>query len=542
MKFNLPIRVKSQFVTETSGKIPSMPPHQHIAMFRLRFYFLLFTLFTLTLSCSPQPPTPAIFTATPLPPVTETRGAPTDASFPAEMPTAISTLPPALGRAQYTLDLQLDYTAKAATVNETIVYPNWTGETLTNLVLAVEPNLWSGGFSLKSISIDQQPMTNYTLENLNQRLEIPLPQPLQPSQTITVTIDYDLVLPQMQAYINASNDVRPQIYGYSEKQVNFVDWYPFVVPYLPGQGWVLHNPWFYGEHLVYDLVDFDVMVTFTDGANPHIAASGEEIKPEISDVTPTGVVNHHFTLQAGRTFALSMSDHFKIAQQTIGDVTVYSYYFGLYDAPGQAMLQTTVEAMQTYSERFGPYRHKTLTAVQGDFNDGMEFSGLYFISRDYFNLYDGTPKNYLVIIAAHETAHQWWFDSVANDQALEPWLDEALATYSEHIYYETVYPDLVDWWWGYRYFEFQKAGYVDTAIYDGGGQRPYWDKVYLTGARFLEDLRKQVGDETFFAFLKDYYNQSVGKRVTGADFFRIFREKTATDITALIINYFKNTY
>jgi len=55
-------------------------------------------------------------------------------------------------------------------VNETITYPNWTGETLTNLVLAVEPNLWSGGFSLKSIAIDDQPVTNYTLENMSQRL------------------------------------------------------------------------------------------------------------------------------------------------------------------------------------------------------------------------------------------------------------------------------------------------------------------------------------------------------------------------------------
>ena len=517
-----------------------MPQQLHIAILRITSYFLLLTFL---ISCSPQSPTAAVFTATPPPPATEIP--PTDSSLPTEPPTAVPTLPPALGRPQYTLDLQLSYTAKAATVNETIVYPNWTGETLTNLVLAVEPNLWSGGFSLKSIAVDNQPITHYTLEAFSQRLEVQLPQPLQPSGTITITITYGLILPQMQAYENASNDIRPQIYGYSEKQVNFVDWYPFVVPYNPGQGWVLHNPWYYGEHLVYEVADFDVKVTFTDGANPKVAASGAEVEPSAQatpEGTPSGVVSRRYMLQAGRTFALSMSDHFKVAQQTVGDVTVYSYYFGFYDAPGEAMLQTTVEAMQTFSERFGPYRHKTLSAVQGDFNDGMEFSGLYFISRDYFNLYDGTPQNYLVAIAAHETAHQWWFDAVANDQALEPWLDEALSTYSEVIYYETIYPDLVDWWWGYRYFEFQQAGYVDTQIYDGGGQRPYWDKVYLTGARFFQALRERVGDEIFFAFLKNYYNQSVGKRVTSADFFRVFRENTAADITELLITYFKNTY
>jgi hypothetical protein len=460
--------------------------------------------------------------------------APAESSIPTETATPFPTLQPDLERPQYILDLQMNYTSKAAVVNETIAYPNWTGETLTNLVLAVEPNLWSGGFSLKSLEIDSQPVANYTLENLNQRLEIPLPQPLPPSGTITITLSYGLILPQMQAYSNP-NEIRPQIYGYSEKQVNFVDWYPFVVPYQPGTGWILHNPWFYGEHLVYDLADFDVSVTFTDGATPKVAASGLEIES-------TTASNHRFTLAAGRTFALSISDYFKVATRAVGDVQVFSYYFGIYDAAGEAMLQTTAEALQTFSEKFGPYRHKTMTAVQGDFNDGMEFSGMYFISRDYFNLYDNTPKNYLVLIAAHETAHQWWFDGVADDQALEPWLDEALSTYSEHIYYETVHPDLVDWWWGYRYFEFQQAGYVDTSIYDGGGQRPYWDKVYLTGARFLEDLRKKVGDDIFFAFLKDFYTENIGKRVTGADFFRELHTHTSMDIADLMKQYFKNTY
>jgi hypothetical protein len=503
-----------------------------------RALLLVFCIF-LTISCSSPAPTPILIlpTATVLPSETPVS---VDTPLPAELSTPLPTLTPDRERPQYVIDLQMNYTSKAAVVNETIIYPNWTGETLPLLVLAVEPNLWSGGFSLKSLEVDGQPVPNYTLGTLSQRLEISLPQPVPPSGSVTITMSYGLILPAMQAYSNP-NEVRPQIYGYSERQTNFVDWYPFVVPYEPGKGWILHNPWFYGEHLVYDLADFDVSVTFSDGANPKIAASGVETE-STALATPAGAAHHRFVLDAGRTFALSLSDHFKIATQTVGDVTVFSYYFGVYDVPGQAMLQTTVEALQTFSEVFGPYRHKTLTAVQGDFNDGMEFSGMYFISRDYFNLYNGTPQNYLVVIAAHETAHQWWFDSVANDQALEPWLDEALSTYSEHIYYETIYPDLVDWWWGFRYFEFQQAGYVDTSIYDGGGQRPYWDKVYLTGARFLEDLRKKVGDDIFFAFLKDFYAESNGKLVTGADFFRVLHQHTSMDLADLMIQYFQNTY
>jgi aminopeptidase N len=83
---------------------------------------------------------------------------------------------------------------------------------------------------------------------------------------------------------------------------------------------------------------------------------------------------------------------------------------------------------------------------------------------------------------------------------------------------------------------------VDTNIYDGGGQRPYWDKVYLTGARFLEDLRTKIGDDAFNAFLKDFYTQYAGKRATGADFFRVLREHTSADLSELMTKYFKNTY
>jgi hypothetical protein len=33
--------------------------------------------------------------------------------------------------------------------------------------------------------------------------------------------------------------------------------------------------------------------------------------------------------------------------------------------------------------------------------------------------------------AAHETAHQWFYSLVGNDQARDPWLDEGLATWAE---------------------------------------------------------------------------------------------------------------
>jgi aminopeptidase N len=179
----------------------------------------------------------------------------------------------------------------------------------------------------------------------------------------------------------------------------------------------------------------------------------------------------------------------------------------------------------------------------------MEYDGLFFLSHGFFDLYDGTPKGYLTFISAHETAHQWWYGLVGNDQALEPWLDEALCTYMERIFYENVYADsppgsgetLVDWWWYYRVNFYNPSGWVDGSIYDFNLFRPYRDAIYLNGAKFLEDLRNLIGDQAFFAFLRDYANKNTYGIATAADFFSILRTHTLKDLDPLITTYFQHT-
>jgi aminopeptidase N len=214
----------------------------------------------------------------------------------------------------------------------------------------------------------------------------------------------------------------------------------------------------------------------------------------------------------------------------------------LSDNAGQAALQSSAEALQVFSQRYGPYPHKTLSLVMGDFNDGMEYSAFFYLSRDFYNLYDGTPANYLTFVAVHETSHQWWFEQIGNDQALQPWVDEALAAYSERVYYENVHPDLVSWWWTYRIDFYKPQGFVDIPIYDGQGFRPYTNAAYFQGAHFLENLRMRIGDEAFFAFLQDYVIQGRGKIVTANDFFRILSEHTSTDYSDIVRQYFQNIY
>jgi hypothetical protein len=80
--------------------------------------------------------------------------------------TPTSTPVPPVTRPQYTLDLQLNYANKSAYVNETIVYTNQSPDTLTSLVLAVEPTC-TQSFNLGGLFVDGQVVGNYIFDVQN---------------------------------------------------------------------------------------------------------------------------------------------------------------------------------------------------------------------------------------------------------------------------------------------------------------------------------------------------------------------------------------
>ena len=484
---------------------------------------VLFLLAFFLSACSSPTPEPTVTPTASLIPTATIPPVPTATHTPTPTPA------PALERASYTLDTTIDYDAHTITVNQRILYPNLTGNQLNTLVISVVPNLWNGSFTLTGLSINGAPITTYTLNG--QRLDIALPDFFKPNDVMTIDIQFSLVLPFAEQEDPSVS--RPRIYGYTRRQLNLTNWYPFVVPYINGD-WVLHEPWYYGEHLVYDAADYEVNLKFADPATaPIVAASGV---PEAGD----GFTRYSIT--SARAFALAASREFQVSSLMVGDVTVSSYYYPFSEQGGQAALQATAESVSVYSNRYGAYPHKTLSLVMGDFNDGMEYSAFFYLSRDFYSLYDGTPANYLTFVAVHETSHQWWFEQVGNDQAEQPWLDESLATYSERVYYENIHPDLIGWWWSYRIDFYNPQGFVDIPIYDGQGFRPYTNAAYFQGAHFLEELRARIGDEAFFAFLQDYLAQSRGKIVTTNDFFRILSTHTSTDYSDIVRQYFQNIY
>jgi hypothetical protein len=425
----------------------------------------------------------------------------------------------------YRISADLDYGWKVVTAYQQITISHPSDQLLSEIVLVVQPNWYPGTFQLAEIAwMDGTPIDRYSLEGI--QLSIPLDESWKPGTTRELSMKFILNLPTL----DRGEEFGPNPFGYTSRQINLTDWHPFVPPYVDGE-WLVHNPWYYGEHLAYPMADYEAEIRLNN------APAGTVIAANALDQGEGDT--HFYRLNQSRNFVLSISPEYKMFQEDVDGVTLLGYSFPYEVEIGQAAFDATVEAYRLYNQLFGPYSHDSLTMIQADFLHGMEYDGLYFLSKAFYNTYDGTPATYLVAIAVHETAHQWWFGLVGNDQALEPWLDEALCTFTERIYYENLHPEALGWWLEYRVAYYQPQGWVDQSIYESNGYRPYRDAVYLNGMNFLTELRDLVGEDVFMVFLADYLARNTHRLATTADFFNILSEHTDANWSLLKAKYFR---
>ena len=464
----------------------------------------------------PQPPSPsATSSASSAEPVPT---APTPL-----IPTA-ETLPVVEGcgprpQTHYSLNVTFDFDTHRLQVNERIFYFNAAPEALESLVLVVDANRREGVFSLGEVRLaDGRPLDGSDLQG--GRLDLPLLEPVPPGEGIELTLSYGLEIPPRRGPL-----------GYTPLQTNLGDWYPFVAPYSPEERWIVHEPGQVGEYLVEESADFSVHIELVDPPQGlTIAASAPEADTDGAE----------FLLCDARSFAWSASTEYERLRATAGDTLVTAYVFQ-HDAPaGPSALSAAAAAVDAFSGLFAAYPHSSLAVVEADFYDGMEYDGLVFIGSEYFQDDRTSPANYLTTLTAHEVAHQWWYGLAGNDPAAEPWLDEALATYSELLFYERARPELTDWWWDFRVARFEPQGWVDSRIYEQAAFRPYVDAVYLRGALFLHEVRGAMGDEAFFAFLRDYLAHAAFRLATGADFFAAMDRWGGEELEGIRSRYFRS--
>jgi aminopeptidase N len=230
----------------------------------------------------------------------------------------------------------------------------------------------------------------------------------------------------------------------------------------------------------------------------------------------------------------------------VGSVRVRAYVFPEHLEAGFAALEAISKSVELFSSIYGTYERPSLSLVESTFSDGIEFDGLFYLGQEYFAVYKSGARNYLTALSAHETAHQWWYAMTSSDQALEPWLDEALCTFSERLFYESVHPEDVEWWLQTRIQTYTPQGAVNSSIYDFSAFRPYVNAVYLRGAEFLGDLRDKMGSSAFEAFLQDYFSTLNSKSekdqlglATAETFWQVIANHYEGDLKDLRSEYFK---
>lgn len=435
---------------------------------------------------------------------------------------------------QHLVEAVVNYPTQSVIVQQEIKWFNRGDRAISQIVLNTKPNERPGVFALNEVSLR---FGTPSYELAGQRLTITLTEPIEVGCSVTITLNYTLNIPSLEdGEINAYQGYL----GFGNRQLNLGRWLVSLAARQSDQ-WITHENTFIGEHDIDDLADYDVTLTLQNApANIRVAAPGEPI-----EVSPE---RWRFKLGSAREFSVSLSPSYILtAAQSQSGTMVELYSFedaritdgsSTIDSAAFA-LDVATRSLDRYTELFGPYPYSRMVIVQSDFPDGMEFSGLVFVGGEYFRSFKG-PQSYLMLITVHEIAHQWWYQQIGNDQAITPWLDEALATYSEYLFIESQFPELTQWWWDFRINTYSPQGFVDSSVYEFSSRREYINAVYLRGVRMLGDLRAVLGDATFLNWLRRYAHEATGKISSPTFFWSLLtpEEYIATD--AIRQRYLRN--
>lgn len=227
-----------------------------------------------------------------------------------------------------------------------------------------------------------------------------------------------------------------------------------------------------------------------------------------------------------RDFFIVIGKYFEVLESSYGGTDINVYYNNNNKGSAEKTIDIARGALETFNKRFGAYPYKELDLVELPVNRsiGIEFPGIILIS---------TPVYGNKIFTSHEIAHQWWYNVVGNDPIDEPWLDEALATYSSLIYFEYNTPEaeylgILDYFKSeYRSnLEAGKDDIVTGALehFEKLGGSHYYQIVYVKGALFFNALRETVGDEIFFDTMQDYFEQNKYGIASTKDLLDLFEE------------------
>ncbi len=279
--------------------------------------------------------------------------------------------------------------------------------------------------------------------------------------------------------------------------------------------------------------------------HPYDKATGEFIvtAPSKYQVVANGALEEQIDLGGGRR-ATHWNQRVPIATwlYNIGAAEFDSRHFGvasaipleswLYHQDREAGIATLEEplrrAIEFFSTEIGPYPYQKLAGVEAPIQGGMEHASEIFFGEQAFT---GRPADGLV---AHETAHQWFGDSVTEKDWDDVWLSEGFATYFALLATEH-YQGREAFLTGLRRARVQVLATERRMPGVAVVQAKPWKGipnqiVYQKGAWVLHLLRGEIGTEKFWAGIREYYRRYRDGNASTADFRRVMEEISGRDL------------
>jgi aminopeptidase N len=175
--------------------------------------------------------------------------------------------------------------------------------------------------------------------------------------------------------------------------------------------------------------------------------------------------------------------------------------------------------LRVFAELFGPYPFDAYTVVvtADDLEIPLEAQGLAVFGANHIDGMLGLER-----LVAHELAHQWFGNSLTLGRWSDIWLHEGFACYAEWLWSERSGGKSADALARRHHRRLAEAA-QDLLLSDPGPETMFDDRVYKRGALTLHALRLSLGDDAFFAMIRDWASE----RRHGTVSTRLFEEHAA---------------
>jgi aminopeptidase N len=301
-----------------------------------------------------------------------------------------------------------------------------------------------------------------------------------------------------------------------------------------------------GDPFVAEIADYTVEIE----ADQLIGVVGSGVLTRVEKAGPNRRV-WRFEAPASRDAAFALGRFLRGIQADTGTTTVRSWYPADQRDRGASNLAAATSAVKDYERRWGPllvYDEIDIVETEGILG-GMEYPGIIFTSAGTDAL-EGVPLLPDLIsrtgfedararyVVGHEVAHQWWYAVVGNDQAREPWLDEALAEASTRLWLRAEEGDDRTW----RITNLSASAspeprVLGLGIGDFSTNTDYTETVYVGGAEVLIDLRERVGAATYDAILAEWYRREALSIGTIEEFIAVVEDVAGSDAARFLEGY-----